>query len=125
MNGDRFLLDTNAIIALLAGNRSLSLLLSSADWVGISIISYLEFLSFDGLCQDDRDCFEQLVSRVEVIPVSLQQMTIMQSTISIRTTNRLKLPDALIAATTQAHHATLITNDAHFNKVPALAVLGY
>lgn len=45
----RFLLDTNAIVSLLAGNRKLSALLDHADYVGISVISYLEFLAFDGL----------------------------------------------------------------------------
>ena len=45
----RFLLDTNAVVSLLAGNRELAIQLESAEFVGISVISYLEFLAFDGL----------------------------------------------------------------------------
>ena len=41
----RFLLDTNAVVSLLAGNRELAVQLESAEYVGISIISYLEFLA--------------------------------------------------------------------------------
>jgi predicted nucleic acid-binding protein len=38
MNGaNRYLLDTNAVIALLAGNQGLATLLASAQWVGVSV----------------------------------------------------------------------------------------
>ncbi len=49
MNGKRYLLDTNAIIALLNGHEELGNLLASADFVAISVISRLEFLSFAGI----------------------------------------------------------------------------
>jgi len=44
MRGERYLLDTNAIIALLQGNQQLIQLLQDAEWIGISIISQIEFL---------------------------------------------------------------------------------
>ena len=44
-----FVLDTNAVVSLLAGNRELSAQLEEAEYIGISVISYLEFLAFDGL----------------------------------------------------------------------------
>jgi tRNA(fMet)-specific endonuclease VapC len=54
MNGNRYLLDTNAIVALLQGNSQLIQLLQNADWIGISVISQIEFLAFSGLSQGDR-----------------------------------------------------------------------
>lgn len=39
MSGERYLLDTNAIVALLQGNSQLIQLLQNADWIGISVIS--------------------------------------------------------------------------------------
>jgi predicted nucleic acid-binding protein len=36
MSGNRYLLDTNAIVTLLQGNSQLVQLLQSANWVGIS-----------------------------------------------------------------------------------------
>jgi predicted nucleic acid-binding protein len=44
MNGSRYLLDTNAIAAVLQGNKSLLRSLSNADWVGISVISQIEIM---------------------------------------------------------------------------------
>lgn len=51
MNGKpgRYLLDTNAVVALLQGHTGLGQHLSDAEWVGISIITQLEFLAFPGL----------------------------------------------------------------------------
>lgn len=53
MSGNRYLLDTNAIVALLQGNTQLIQLLQNPDWIGISVISQIEFLAFPGLGQDD------------------------------------------------------------------------
>ena len=40
MNGcNRYLLDTNAVISLLAGNEGLATELASAQWIGISVIN--------------------------------------------------------------------------------------
>ncbi len=49
MPGKRYLFDTNALIALLQGNRELVALTQSAEWLGLSVINVLEFLGFDGL----------------------------------------------------------------------------
>jgi len=48
MSGERYLLDTNAIVALLQGNSQLIQLLQNADPIGISVISKIEFLAFTG-----------------------------------------------------------------------------
>jgi tRNA(fMet)-specific endonuclease VapC len=61
MSGKRYLLDTNAISALLQGNLQLVSLLQEADWVGISVISQLELLAFSGLSQSDRQVFDQFL----------------------------------------------------------------
>ncbi len=58
MSGNRYLLDTNAIVALLQGNSQLIQLLHNAGWVGISVISQIEFLAFSGLSQEDRQLFQ-------------------------------------------------------------------
>ncbi len=49
MNGNRYLLDTNAIVALLQGHRLLTTELQKSEWIGISVISQLEFLAFQSL----------------------------------------------------------------------------
>jgi tRNA(fMet)-specific endonuclease VapC len=61
MSGNRYLLDTNAIVALLKGNTQLIQLLQNANWIGISVISQIEFLAFSGLTQSDRQLFQQFL----------------------------------------------------------------
>jgi len=67
MPGERYLLDTNAITALLQGNQQLIEFLQDAEWIGISIISQIEFLVFPALNEADRQLFNEFLQRVEII----------------------------------------------------------
>ena len=40
------------------------MLLESSVYVGISVVTYLEFLAFEGLTDDDRNSFKQFCSRI-------------------------------------------------------------
>jgi tRNA(fMet)-specific endonuclease VapC len=123
MNGsNRYLFDTNAIIHLLRGDSALEKLLESIDWFGVSIISQLEFLSFDGLEKEDEILFDQFLDRVQVIGLEPYFDDLISSAISIRKNHKLKLPDAIIAATALSANATLITADNDFQKVSGLMV---
>ena len=121
MNGN-FVLDTNAIVALLNGHTGLAKLLAQANWVGISVISELEFLSFSNLTANDEAVFQQFKSRIEVLDLSATDITLMKGIISIRLMHTVKLPDAIIAASTAQRNATLISNDAGFAKIGSLVV---
>jgi tRNA(fMet)-specific endonuclease VapC len=122
MNGERFLLDTNAIISLLGGNEPLAARLERADWVGMSIISQLEFLVFPGVSEEDEQLFEALAARVEVVGLTALQKELLTTVVELRRTRKLKLPDAVIAGTAVHHQATLLTADKHFGNVPGLDV---
>lgn len=98
MSGNRYLLDTNAIVALLQGNSQLLQLLQNADWIGISIISQLEFLAFSGLSPSDIQVFQQFLQRVEVVSLMAGDTVLIQQIIQLRQQYRLKLPDAIVAA---------------------------
>ena len=63
MSGERYLLDTNAIVALLRRDQSLQQRLRDADWVGISILSQIEFLVFPKITPQDRQAFQQFSTR--------------------------------------------------------------
>jgi tRNA(fMet)-specific endonuclease VapC len=126
MSGNnRFLLDTNAIVALLKGNDQLSQLLRDADWIGISVISQIEFLAFSGLTQDDCDLFSQFLQRVAVIELGAKDEGLIAKIIEIRQQYRLKLPDAVIAAMAIQNSAILVTADREFAKVPVLNVMSW
>ena len=125
MNGRRYLLDTNAIIALLQNDFNLLPLLSDAEWIGISIISQIEFLAFPNLTQADRRLFQQFIQRVEVIDLCSRDNLAIEQIIFIRQQYRFKLPDAIITATAIQNSATLITRDAQLNRVTELTVLDW
>ncbi len=120
----RAVLDTNAVVSLLAGNHSLSRKLEQAEYVGISIITYLEFLAFDGLADTDRACFEAFCKRINIESLTIDEegSLLLQKTLELRSHYRLKLPDAIIGATALFRNALLITNDTHFSTIPALTI---
>ena len=123
MSGNRYLLDTNAIVALLQGNSQLNQLLQNSNWIGVSVISQIEFLAFSGLSQDDCQIFQQLLLRVEVIDLAGDDALLIEKIIEIRQQYRLKLPDAVIAAIAIQNSANLVTADQEFAKVTILSVI--
>jgi tRNA(fMet)-specific endonuclease VapC len=125
MSGKRYLLDTNAIVALLKGSTTLVTLLQNADWVGISIISQIEFLAFSGLSKDDRQLFEEFLKRVEVINLLASNNLLIEQIIQIRLQYRVKLPDAIIASTALQTGASLVTADWELTKVTSLTVVNW
>jgi len=125
MSGDRYLLDTNAIVALLQGNSQLTQLLKNADWIGISVISQIEFLAFSGLNQVDRQLFQEFLQRIEVIDLASTGADLVEKIIEIRQHFRLKLPDAIIAAMAIQNSADVVTADQEFAKVNVLTVINW
>lgn len=119
------MLDTNVIVALLQGNSQLIQLLQDADWIGVSVISQIEFLAFSGLSQEDRQLFEQFLQRVEVICLVASDAVLINKIIEIRQQYRVKLPDAIIAAMAIQNLATLVTADQEFAKVTILTVINW
>ena len=125
MNGNRYVLDTNAIIALLQGNTQLIQLLQNANWIGISIISQIEFLVFSGLTQSDLQLFQQFIQRVEIVGLAAGDPVLVDKIIEIRQQYRLKLPDAVLAAITIQNSASLVTADQEFAKINRLKVINW
>jgi predicted nucleic acid-binding protein len=119
----RFVLDTNAVVSLLNGNREMATRLEAAAYVGISVITYLEFLAFEGLTDDDRKNFKQFCSRVEIVPLAHND-DLADNALTLRTRHRLKLPDAIIGATALCRKAIIITNDSHFSGISSLTIQG-
>ncbi|MCU0565704.1 MAG: type II toxin-antitoxin system VapC family toxin [Oculatellaceae cyanobacterium Prado106] len=123
MSGSRYVFDTNAIVALLQGNAQLIQLTQDADWIGISVISQIEFLVFPGLTESDRQLFQAFLQRVEILGLIATDGALIHRIIEIRQQYRLKLPDAVIAAVTFHHSAILVTADQEFSKVNSLSVV--
>lgn len=121
MNG-RFMLDTNAVIALLNGHAGLVQMLQSAAWVGIPVIVELEFLSFPNLSASDKVLFSNFKNRIEVLSLEASNASFLQEIIQIRQNFNIKLPDAIIAASAIQSQSTLVSNDAIFSRVTGLGL---
>jgi predicted nucleic acid-binding protein len=120
MSGERCLLDTNAIVALLQGDVRLIQLLRQAEWIGISVISRIEFLAFSGLTEADRQLFQYFLQRVEVLGLAADDSALIEKIIAVRQQHLLKLPDAVIAAMAMQKNAALVTADREFAKATDL-----
>ena len=114
MNGNRYLLDTNAIIQLLKGNAELVALASNADLLATSIIAELEYFSFSDLSENDISLYRVFRSRIRVFDVPSDDLILTHMVTEARKSFKLKLPDAIIAATARANGLAVLTADDHF-----------
>ena len=116
VSGVRLLLDTNVVIGYLDGREPVRQLMERHDAVpaisAISQISRIELLSFHALSKDDEHRILALLSAVQVI---LIDEGIERETIALRRRTRLKLPDAVIAATARVNGLELLTLDERLN----------
>lgn len=125
MNGKRYLLDTNAIIQLLAGNAPIRTLVEEADFLAVSVICQLEFLAYPGLTDDEAQAFAELLTQFEVFDLMASDTELIRETLAFRTGSGLKLPDAIIAATALVNGCEIVSNDAHFRRQTRVAVRTY
>lgn len=114
------MLDTNAIIALLRGKYNVIELVNKAEHVSISVVSKLEFLAFEGLTEKDRNVFLKFCERIHIYELNSNDEELMDQIIVIKKKYKLKLPDAIIAATAIIHDTILITEDKYFSKIQEL-----
>jgi hypothetical protein len=124
MSGERYLLDTNAIVCLLRGDQALHQRLQRAEWVGISILSQIEFLAFPSLSSNDRGIFQKFADSIDVVGLDRADPSLIDRVVILRAQYRLKLPDAIIAATAIERAAILITEDRQLQKLPAVKTSG-
>lgn len=106
MSGERYLLDTNAIVALLRGEQDLSRRLQDAQGVGISILSQIQLPLFPNLSPQDRQAFQQFSDRVDVAGLERTDPALIERVVEVRHQHGLKLPDAIIAANALERNAT-------------------
>ena len=110
----RYFLDTNAIIYLVNGRLAFPL---PEGKYSVSIITEIELLSFSGLSDEEEQRIRDLMLALDRVQLS---DTVRDLTIRLRRKNRLKLPDAIIAASAMAQQAILLTNDKAFASIDGL-----
>lgn len=99
------LLDTNVVLYFLGGRLTNSLPLGQYF---VSVISEIELLSYPSLSPDEEVQIRNFLTKITVVRI---ESKIKELAIALRKQYRLRLPDAIIAATAQSLNATLFTND--------------
>ena len=116
MSGDNFILDTNTILYLLNGDKTLSELLHQKN-LYISFITEIELLSYNKLTTKDKHEIKQFIDDCIIVDMNND---IKKTAIQIRNKYNTKLGDCLIAATAVYADFPIITADKGFSKIKEL-----
>jgi len=114
MKSERFLLDTNIFILLFNDRLVENLPLGE---ILCSVITEMELLSFPLLTSAEENMIRARLTSLMVYGID---EAVKEQTIRLRRAIRLKLPDAIIAATALTHKAILVTNDKALHMIPEL-----
>lgn len=118
MSGNKYLLDTNFILGILKSDPLVLAELSSRQLhVGecaYSAITRMELLGFRGITRKEESLIRQKLDRLTHLPLTENIENIV---IDLRQTRKIKLPDAIIAATALSSSVELLTLDKHLLSV--------
>jgi predicted nucleic acid-binding protein len=119
-----FLIDSNVLIDYAAerfSGKQIQLLDDIFDTaLNLSVISKIEILGYNMTTAEDQ-YFSKLFLIAKIIQLNDD---IVEKTIELRKTIKIKIPDALIAATALVNEYTLLTrNKTDFSKVPGLYII--
>ena len=115
------MIDTNIIIYLTQGKLKISDFASEKGNLYISSVAYIETLGYPFKNRDEEKAITKLCEMFERIFLTEE---VEVQTILVRKSNRIKLPDAIIAATAMVHNLTLVTcNIDDFKNIRGLKVL--
>ena len=114
------LLDSNIVIyATKPGFEFLEATLSSD--VCVSVITYVEVLGFPSLSATESSSLEEFLISIPLINISAP---VLDFAVKLRRRRRIKLPDALVAATAVAHGYDLVTRNVDdFKWISELSVI--
>lgn len=110
----KYLLDTNALIYLQGGKLAKSLPIGSYAY---SVISEIELLSWPQMQPEHELVWRGLLASLQRVELDA---AVRETAIRLRRERRLKLPDALIAASALTLDATLLSNDLQLLALPGV-----
>lgn len=111
--------DTNVAIYLLSGDEKLAELLQGMD-TKLSFITELELLSKPNITVEEAASTKAFINQCTVVDIS---PVIKRKVVDLRQKIKIKLPDAIIAASALSMDLPLVTADKQFEKMPGLNVI--
>lgn len=121
MNGQNLLVDTNILIYLLNGDKTIENWLDQNN-IFISSITQLELFSYQEISRSEELIIRELLKYTITVHTS---DSIIDYAIKFRKDYSLKLPDAIIAGTAQTFNYPFLTADSDFKKVDELNLYLY
>jgi len=108
--GSKILIDTNIAIGYVGNNLDINLM-NKLDTIfngtyHLSVINKIELLGYPDLNKEEETIFNLLINNSILQPVDSR---VINKTIEIKQKNRIKLPDALIAATCLVYQLEILT----------------
>lgn len=113
MRSERVAIDTNILLYILGGDKTANELLKGHDVVASTMVR-MEALVYHG---DDLDHLQQVHRFLDRCQLEEIHRSIQDLAVDLRLRHRLKLPDAVIAATAIHLGIPLITADKIFSKL--------
>jgi len=117
MNGKKIVLDTNIVLYIL-GNKINPDNLPDGKYC-ISVITEIELLSYPNLNDTEEKQLRKFINKIDVVELN---KIIKENTIKFRKKYKLKIPDAIICATSYFENAILITNDKELKKIKEIEI---
>lgn len=121
MSGSKLFLDTNIIIYLLNGDKTLEDLLHKKTTY-ISFISQLELLGYQEITSSERIQVVKFLEQCVIIDIN---QAIKDQAIYLRKKYKLRLPDSIILGTAISPSIPLISADKDFEKIKEASFLYY
>lgn len=122
MRNERIAIDTNILLYILGGDADLSRLIAGRDVVASTMVR-MEAMVYHGKDADHLGRVHQFLSRCQLEEI---HRSVPDVAVELRLRYRLKLPDAVIAATAVHLGIPLITADKSFAKLkPEFEVVLY
>jgi len=120
VNGTDYLLDTNFILGLLKSSPD-ALALINERHIGVqqcaySAITRMELLGFPGITPAEESLIQEKLARLLYLPITA---AVEDTAIHLRRTRRVKLPDAIVAASALDAGAELLSFDRRLQGVVA------
>ena len=121
MSGRKLLFDSNIIIYIAKRDLAPETFVLTGDTLFLSDVSFMETLGYSFSEDTEKQEIENLLSVLFRIPID---DLVVQKVIELRQSHRMKLPDAIIAATALLYDCILVTSYVtDFSGLPGLTVL--
>lgn len=111
------ILDSNTIIYLSKELVKIDDIFTDNENYAVSVITYMEVLGYEFASQNEENFIRKLFDLLEIMYIDQQ---IAENVIKIKKKHKIKLPDAIICATSIVNNATLCTNDIRLKSIDDL-----